>query len=63
MRRNFIQQMLGPVRGMVLDVAGPGMYGHRVAGPSTKVYGIDISEGMLWQGVEYLRREGVGNVG
>lgn len=34
-----------------------------VAGPSTKVYGIDISEGMLWQGVEYLRREGVGNVG
>jgi len=60
---NLVQEMIGPVNGVVLDVAcGPGTYGRRIASLSRRVYGIDISRGMLEQGAAYARREGVSNV-
>jgi SAM-dependent methyltransferase len=59
----MVQEMVGPVDGVVLDVAcGPGTYGRRIASPSRRVYGIDISRGMLEQGTAYARREGVTNM-
>lgn len=58
-----VQAMLGSVTGLVLDVAcGPGTYGRRVVSPSRKVYGIDVSAGMLEQGVAYAKHEGVTNI-
>jgi len=57
---NLVREMVGPVNGVVLDVAcGPGTYGRRIASASRRVYGIDISRGMLEQGAAYARREGV----
>ncbi len=59
----MVQEMVGPVDGVVLDVAcGPGTYGRRIASPSRTVYGIDISKGMLEQGAAYARREEVTNM-
>ena len=52
-----------PVRGRVLDVAcGPGTYGRRVASQSREVFGIDVSMGMLRQGVAYSASERRPNV-
>jgi len=59
----MVREMVGPVNGVVLDVAcGPGTFGRRIASPSRRVYGIDISRGMLEQGAVYARREGVTNM-
>jgi SAM-dependent methyltransferase len=50
-------------RGRVLDVAcGPGTFGRRIASPSTEVFGIDVSMGMLRQGADYVAREGTPNM-
>lgn len=58
-----VVELAGSVTGRVLDVAcGPGTYGRRVASPARKVYGIDISRGMLEQGLAYSRREGVTDI-
>ena len=60
---SLVQEMVGSVKGVVLDVAcGPGTYGRRIASSSRRVYGIDISTGMLEQGAIYVRREGVTNI-
>ena len=60
---SLVQEMVGPGNGVVLDVAcGPGTYGRRIASPSRRVYGIDISSGMLEQGASYARREGISNM-
>ena len=49
--------------GRVLDVAcGPGTYGRRIASPSTEVFGIDVSMGMLRQGAANVAKEGIPNV-
>jgi ubiquinone/menaquinone biosynthesis C-methylase UbiE/uncharacterized protein YbaR (Trm112 family) len=59
----MIQETIAPVAGYVLDVAcGPGTFGRRVADGSRKVYGIDISTGMLKRGVILARREHVTNI-
>jgi SAM-dependent methyltransferase len=58
-----VQGIIGPVAGYVLDVAcGPGTFGRRVANNLRKVYGIDISTGMLERGVILARREHVTNI-
>jgi SAM-dependent methyltransferase/uncharacterized protein YbaR (Trm112 family) len=60
---NLIQEMLSPVRGCVLDVAcGPGTFGRRVATQSERVYGVDISLGMLAEGIKLAQRERVVNI-
>ena len=51
------------IEGRVLDVAcGPGTYGRRIASPSREVFGIDVSMGMLRQGVVYTAKEGIPNM-
>jgi SAM-dependent methyltransferase len=46
------------VEGRVVDIAcGPGTYGRRAASPSKQVFGIDVSMGMLRQGVAYTIKE------
>ena len=46
------------VKGRVLDIAcGPGTFGRRIASPSKQVFGIDVSMGMLRQGVAYTVQE------
>jgi SAM-dependent methyltransferase len=50
-------------KGLILDVAcGPGTFGRRIASLSKLVYGIDISIGMLRQGVAYIKRDHIPNV-
>lgn len=59
----IVREMMGSVEGHVLDVAtGPGTFGRRVASPSRRVYGIDISLGMLGRAVEYARREHITSI-
>lgn len=59
----MIAQSIQGIKGRVLDVAcGPGTFGRRVASPLTEVYGIDVSTGMLRQGVAYVADEGIPNV-
>jgi SAM-dependent methyltransferase len=59
----IVRDMAGSVGGRVLDVAtGPGTFGRRIASPSRRVYGIDISLGMLDRGVEYSKREHITNI-
>ncbi len=58
-----VSQKVQSSYGRVLDVAcGPGTYGRRVASPSKEVFGIDISRGMLRQGVAYTAKEGIRNM-
>ena len=60
--RTVTQKVQSPT-GRVLDVAcGPGTYGRRIASPSTEVFGIDVSMGMLRQGVANVAKEGIPNV-
>jgi SAM-dependent methyltransferase len=58
-----ISRKVQSTKGRVLDVAcGPGTYGRRVASPAKEVYGIDVSMGMLRQGVAYTAKEGIPNM-
>ena len=58
-----VTQKVESVKGRVLDIAcGPGTYGRRIASPSKEVFGIDVSMGMLRQGVAYAAQEGIRNV-
>ena len=58
-----VSRNVNSVEGRVLDVAcGPGTYGRRVASPSREVFGIDVSRGMLRQGVALTAREGIVNM-
>ena len=60
---NKVTQELQSIKGRVLDVAcGPGTYGRQVASPSREVFGIDVSMGMLRQGVAYTAKDGVRNM-
>jgi ubiquinone/menaquinone biosynthesis C-methylase UbiE len=60
---DIVTQKLQSTTGRVLDVAcGPGTYGRRIASPSKEVFGIDVSMGMLRQGVAYVAKEGIPNV-
>jgi SAM-dependent methyltransferase len=59
----LVKEMLGLVSGLILDVAcGPGTYGRRLADPSRMIYGIDVSQGMLEQGMVFAQREQVMNI-
>jgi ubiquinone/menaquinone biosynthesis C-methylase UbiE len=58
-----VAQKVQSTEGRVLDIAcGPGTFGRRIASPSKEVFGIDVSLGMLRQGVAYIAREGIPNV-
>jgi SAM-dependent methyltransferase len=57
---SFHAGSLKEVTGFVLDVAcGPATYARRMVSPYREVYGIDISMGVLLQGMAYLARDGV----
>ena len=57
---HFHSKTLENIRGNILDVAcGPATYGRRIASPFRNVYGIDISLGMLRQGMAYITHDGV----
>jgi len=50
--------VIAPISGRVLDAAcGPGTYGRRVASSTCQVFGVDISTGMLRQGMRYVQQE------
>jgi ubiquinone/menaquinone biosynthesis C-methylase UbiE len=53
-----ISQIVGGVDGLILDAAcGPGTFGRRVATGTRQVYGVDISPGMLRQGMTCVERD------
>lgn len=57
---SFHAEALKGVTGSVLDVAcGPATYSRRLASQSRTVYGIDISMGVLRQGMAYVARDSV----
>lgn len=54
-----VTQKLQATNGRVLDVAcGPGTYGRRIASDTKEVFGIDVSMGMLRQGLAYVEQAG-----
>lgn len=54
---------LGPTNGRLIDIAcGPGTYGRRIASSSKEMFGIDVSMGMLHQGVAYAAKERICNM-
>jgi ubiquinone/menaquinone biosynthesis C-methylase UbiE len=58
-----VAEKVQSTKGRVLDIAcGPGTFGRRIASPSKEVFGIDVSLGMLRQGIAYTAREGIPNV-
>jgi ubiquinone/menaquinone biosynthesis C-methylase UbiE/uncharacterized protein YbaR (Trm112 family) len=60
---SFHAETLKGITGSLLDVAcGPATYSRRIASPSRDVYGIDISIGVLRQGMAYVARDGVPGV-
>ena len=60
---DFVSQTLSGVSGAILDVAcGTATYSRRVAAPGRSVYGIDLSVGMLRQGLRFLEKERITNV-
>lgn len=60
---SMVTQKVQPTKGRVLDIAcGPGTYGRRIASSSKEVFGIDVSMGMLRQGVAYTAKEGIPNM-
>jgi ubiquinone/menaquinone biosynthesis C-methylase UbiE len=60
---SFHSESLKGITGTVLDVAcGPATYSRRIASPSRNVYGIDISMGVLQQGMTYVTRDGAPGV-
>jgi ubiquinone/menaquinone biosynthesis C-methylase UbiE len=55
---SFHSKSLKGTTGSVLDVAcGPATYSRRIASPSRNVYGIDVSMGVLRQGMTYVARD------
>ena len=57
---SFHSESLKGITGSVLDVAcGPATYSRRIASPSRNVYGIDVSMGVLRQGMTYVTRDGI----
>lgn len=59
----IVAGMVEMEEGLILDVAcGPGTLGRRTASQSKAVYGIDISMGMLRQGVAYVKRDHIPNM-
>jgi SAM-dependent methyltransferase len=59
----FHSETLKGITGTVLDVAcGPATYSRRIASPSRNVYGIDVSMGVLLQGMTFVARDGVQGV-
>ena len=58
-----VSRNIESVQGRVIDIAcGPGTYGRRVASPSKEVFGIDVSMGMLRQGLAYTASKGNPNM-
>lgn len=58
-----VADILAAVRGRVLDVAcGPGTFGRKIASPAREVWGIDVSRGILRQGVVYAAAERISNL-
>jgi ubiquinone/menaquinone biosynthesis C-methylase UbiE/uncharacterized protein YbaR (Trm112 family) len=56
----IVTEKMRSTTGRVIDIAcGPGTYGRRVASASEEVFGIDVSMGMLRQGVAYTANEGI----
>jgi ubiquinone/menaquinone biosynthesis C-methylase UbiE len=56
----IVTEKMRSTRGRVIDIAcGPGTYGRRIASTSEEVFGIDVSMGMLRQGVAYTAAEGI----
>jgi len=55
----FVAEVLDGVEGAILDIAcGPATYGRRIVSPQRRVYGVDLSPGMLRQGAALVAREG-----
>jgi SAM-dependent methyltransferase len=60
---SFHAGTLQGITGYLLDVAcGPATYTRRSASPSRDAYGVDISMGMLRQGMAYVERDGTAGV-
>jgi ubiquinone/menaquinone biosynthesis C-methylase UbiE len=60
---SFHSETLKGITGSLLDVAcGTATYSRRIASPSRNVYGIDVSMGVLRQGMTYVARGGVPGV-
>jgi ubiquinone/menaquinone biosynthesis C-methylase UbiE len=58
-----VTEKLGSTNGRLIDIAcGPGTYGRRIASSSKEIFGIDISMGMLRQGVAYAAEERICNM-
>jgi ubiquinone/menaquinone biosynthesis C-methylase UbiE len=58
-----IGSILGTAEGLILDAAcGPGTFGRRVVGATRQAYGVDLSMGMLRQGMAYAERDRQTNV-
>jgi SAM-dependent methyltransferase len=58
-----VTRNLGSAEGRILDIAcGPGTFGRRTAGRTREVFGIDVSRGMLRQGLAYTEKEGITNM-
>ena len=60
---SFHSETLKGITGSVLDVAcGPATYTRRIASPSRNANGIDISMGVLRQGMAYVERDNIPGV-
>jgi SAM-dependent methyltransferase len=60
---SFHAEALKGIAGTILDVAcGPATYSRRIASPARNVYGVDISMGVLRQGMTYVERDGAPSV-
>jgi len=60
---NFHAEILKGITGFVLDVAcGTATYTRRIASSGRVMYGIDISMGMLRQGMTYITQNGVSGI-
>jgi ubiquinone/menaquinone biosynthesis C-methylase UbiE len=60
---SFHSETLKGIAGSVLDVAcGPATYSRRIVAPSREVYGIDVSMGVLRQGMSYVARDDLSGV-
>ncbi len=59
----LLSELTAGVSGLLLDAAcGPGTLGRRLARPDREFYGVDMSWGMLRQGVRLAAREGLAGI-